>query len=215
MEHATAVDTDAVGRYLLGEMDPAERDDFEEHYFACAECGEEMHLATVFRANARRVLAVMPSESARRVSPRRWFSPLVLAPAGLSLALAMLLIYQNAVTIPGLKRQMESGQMVASIVLHSASRGTEDVARVPSGAGPFTVYLDLPGGAAYAVYRYTVTDAAGHTVDEITAGGARDSATLLLQRSRFSPGRYILTVRGLKDTHAEGPVLATYPFVIE
>ena len=215
MEHAKAVETDAVGRYLVGEMDPSERDDFEEHYFTCAECGEELRLAAVFRANARQALNAAPRESPRRASFWRWLSAPVLAPAGIALALATLLIYQTAVTIPGLKKQTDIAQIVPAIVLHSASRGAEDAARVPAGAGPFTLNFDLPPGAAYPVYRYTVADPAGRTIDEITAGGRHDSATLLLQHSRFPPGRYNLTVRGLQDAHTDGPVLASFQFVVE
>jgi hypothetical protein len=218
MEHSKAVEIDAVGRYLAGEMDPAERDDFEEHYFTCTECGEEVRLGAAFEASARRVLATQPTEAAE--SPRRrsfwaWLSPPVLAPAALAAALAGILVYQNAITIPTLKRQFKAGDLVPAIVLHTATRGADDVAHVPVGGEFLTLSFDLPPGTNYPTYHYTVTDTSGRTVEEIGAAEVRDQWSLLLRRSRFAPGRYNLTVRGLKDAQGGGAVLATYSFVIE
>ena len=38
MDHGEALVTHAVERYLLGELAPAEAEDFERHFFTCAEC---------------------------------------------------------------------------------------------------------------------------------------------------------------------------------
>jgi hypothetical protein len=219
MEHTTASETDAVGRYLLGEMAPGEREDFEEHYFACAECGEEVRLAAMFRAGARKVLRESPAP-AREFRVGRWFRPKwfawpMLAPAALSAALALALVYQNAVTIPALERELEAGHIIPTVALRSASRGDGSVARVPAGTTWFTLYFDLPPGAVYARYRYSVTDSAGRTIMERTDREAGESAGLLLSRSRLQAGRYRLTVRGLSGAADAGAVLGTYSFVVE
>ena len=57
MTHKDAVDTTAVERYLLGEMSDTDRLMFEEHYFSCAECAEELRSAASMLEGARSGLA--------------------------------------------------------------------------------------------------------------------------------------------------------------
>ena len=42
MNHAEAVETQVVERYLLGELNDSETEEFEQHYFACADCAAEV-----------------------------------------------------------------------------------------------------------------------------------------------------------------------------
>ena len=42
MDHQEVLSTLASERYLLGEMTDTERDSFEEHFFSCAECAEDV-----------------------------------------------------------------------------------------------------------------------------------------------------------------------------
>ena len=61
MTHQRAVESMASERYLLGEMSDEERDLFEEHYFECSECAEDIRAAermrTAVRTDARAALA--------------------------------------------------------------------------------------------------------------------------------------------------------------
>jgi anti-sigma factor RsiW len=102
MDHNHAVETQAVERYLLGELDPAERDSFEEHFFTCAECADEMRIAARFRANVREWLR-SPSSGMEVDRGRNWFSWTVWAPAAASVLLLAVVGYQNTVTFPGLR----------------------------------------------------------------------------------------------------------------
>ncbi|MBV8569824.1 MAG: zf-HC2 domain-containing protein [Acidobacteriaceae bacterium] len=38
MDHDRALAIHAVERYLLGELSPGDSDEFERHFFTCAEC---------------------------------------------------------------------------------------------------------------------------------------------------------------------------------
>src|SRR5438132_7810886 len=56
MDHEVATQTHAVERYLLGEMPSSERDLFEEHYFSCADCGEEVRSASALMRDMKDAL---------------------------------------------------------------------------------------------------------------------------------------------------------------
>ncbi len=66
MDHQNAKNAKLLERYLLGEMADPERDAFEEHYFSCAVCAEEVVAATKFLDNARRPLMELKAEEAAK-----------------------------------------------------------------------------------------------------------------------------------------------------
>jgi anti-sigma factor RsiW len=49
MTHDTAISTMSTERYLLGDMSPEERSEFEAHYFDCAICADDVKAAYDFR----------------------------------------------------------------------------------------------------------------------------------------------------------------------
>ena len=49
MTHQQALSTSASERYLLGEMTEPERSTFEEHYFSCTECAEDVRTLAVMQ----------------------------------------------------------------------------------------------------------------------------------------------------------------------
>ena len=56
MEHNEAVRTQAAERYVLGELPPPLRDEFEAHYFDCQECAQDVKAVAEFVDNVRAVL---------------------------------------------------------------------------------------------------------------------------------------------------------------
>ena len=63
MTHEQAVSTLASERYLLEEMSDAERSTFEEHYFSCEECADDVRAGGLMRDGAR--AGLMKSEPGR------------------------------------------------------------------------------------------------------------------------------------------------------
>ena len=47
--------TQAVERYLLNELKPEEREQFEEHYFGCVDCADAVRTGTQLAVNGREV----------------------------------------------------------------------------------------------------------------------------------------------------------------
>jgi hypothetical protein len=121
MEHNRAVETQAVDRYLLGEMPPEEREDFEEHYFTCSECAHDVRAAARFRANARELLR-NPEQFSPPVEERRtaWWRFPTLVPLAAAFALLSVVTYQNLVTIPALRVP----QFPATLTLDGLTRGS-------------------------------------------------------------------------------------------
>jgi len=120
MDHTAVVREKTTERYLLNELDPQVRDEFEEHYFSCAECALDVSAAFQFVEHSKSVLAESSKPSPVGVVPDRgprcgtwvirgwstggwlaWLRPVFAAPA-----LALLLAvagYQSLVIVPRLQ----------------------------------------------------------------------------------------------------------------
>ena len=57
MDHDEAVRTLATEEYLLGELNPEVRDQFEEHVFDCQQCAFDLWAAATFLGHARVLLS--------------------------------------------------------------------------------------------------------------------------------------------------------------
>ena len=70
MDHAEAVRQKATERYLLDELDPDVRDQFEEHLFDCQDCALDVRAAAMFVEQSKVVLAE-PAHQCRESPPAR------------------------------------------------------------------------------------------------------------------------------------------------
>lgn len=128
MTHQQALDGQASERYLLDEMTEVERFEFEEHYFDCAECAEDVRLGDMIRQEARRAgpaMAANPQSGRPAVvltSAKWWRRPMVAAPWAVAATLAMMVGYQSLVTVPGL-RDTVAPQSIEPVMLRGATRG--------------------------------------------------------------------------------------------
>jgi|GEM_PF-4118484 hypothetical protein len=57
MDHNLTIKNHLAERYLLGELTECEQEAYEEHFFECAACAEEVRLGSEFLQHARDVLA--------------------------------------------------------------------------------------------------------------------------------------------------------------
>jgi anti-sigma factor RsiW len=56
VDHQSAVERNLTQRYVLGELDAAEAAEFEEHFFECSECAEDVRRTSEFAANLKALL---------------------------------------------------------------------------------------------------------------------------------------------------------------
>jgi Putative zinc-finger len=133
-------------RYLLRELDDAERDAFEAHYFECASCAQEVRAALALIDVAR---AAAVAERPRAEGFWAWLRGLAslrLAAAG---AMAGLLLagYQGLVVVPGLQRELavrDTPRALTPTVLRSVTRGQAPEVVLAPGQPSFVLAVEAP-----------------------------------------------------------------------
>jgi hypothetical protein len=234
MEHERAIKNLAVESYLLGEMSPAERESFEEHYFECAICAEDLRAAAQFMEDAKDILAERPvtlaiasSSPTREVEARKpsawewlgWLRPQ--AAAAMIAALVVVIGVETLSTIPGLRRQVdefETPRVVKSIVLRPVTRGDAATVRTNTGE-PVVLVFDAPEAelSPGSPLRFTVKSADGRTVFELAgqAPNPGERITLSVPRLNMAPGDYTLFVQSAEVSTSGPRELGQYPFKLE
>src|SRR5271163_1369441 len=119
MDHTTVVRTKMTEKYLLAELDAEVREEFEEHFFDCAECALDVGAGAQFLADSKVLLAESsepaPARTTAQRGPHGWFAWLRPAFAGPALALLLVVAgYQNLVTLPGLRSAASQPQVLPS-----------------------------------------------------------------------------------------------------
>src|ERR1700693_2358103 len=108
MDHNEAVRLQAAEKYVLGTLPKEQHAAYEQHYFDCSACAEEIKATVAFMESARQVVreeALVPV-GARTLAPAvpgffGWLRPALVVPV--LAALLLFIGYQNAVIIPRLK----------------------------------------------------------------------------------------------------------------
>jgi hypothetical protein len=207
MDHETAVQLQAAERYVLDEFSPEERADFEEHFFGCARCADEVRSATILAANTKVVLkeTTLAEENARKAAAERanrWnrlrlFWPLT-ASAALNLALlgAFGLARWHSAGLPG------SGiepQFYPSFGVPAASRSAVTSFSLPAGSRFFGARFDLMPGQHFESFEYQILDSAGTPRSGRSLpspGGENSEMELAVPVASLGPGEYVLVLRG-------------------
>lgn len=200
MTHADAVRTLAVERYLLDEMPEIERFAFEDHYFDCVECADDLRAGSTMRKGVKAGLLPEASRAAT-ISPaiarRRW-NPSVVVPWAAAATLALAVGYQSLA--PGRDGRLQISTLTP-VTVRPDSRGTVPTVPIGGDADAVTLALDVdaPAGADLS---YVLRNSAGARVAEgrMTAPTAGAPLLLLVPIWTLTPNtQYILAVQGAAD----------------
>jgi hypothetical protein len=199
MEHTQAVETKAVERYLLGELAPSSREEFEKHFFDCQECSEDLRIGTLFLDTTKEALATDPGLGRSRSAPRwrfQWFQPQYALAA--CMALLAIICYQNFVLIPKL-RISSAPQTLALFSL--AELGARDVSQpviAPDHTKPYVLLVDIPADESFSDYVCEILTQDGTKVlsIDVPAADAKKPVPLLVPPSLLTPGSYRLVILG-------------------
>ena len=145
MTHADATSTQAVERYLLGELSPEQRDEFEEHAFDCRACAEDLKAGAVFLDNSRAVLREPAPTAEQRPRWLAWLSPTSFVPTyAWASAFVLLLgfsLYQNLVTLPALRNSSAPRALSAFSFVSSGTRGATPLVIAAPARQPFLLFF--------------------------------------------------------------------------
>ena len=206
MDHSDVIRLQAAEKYVLGELSPQLRDEYEDHYFTCQECAVELKTTAAFVDGSRTILCAEKLAPSRvpEAAPAiggwfRWFRPAFAVPV--FAALLLVIGYQNTLTIPGLKQaasRAETAKVVRSFSLLAVGARGETSLKVAIRANEdFGLDFDIPPGNSTGGYICQIRDEAGRsrfTPLHVSAEEANRTVHVNIPGGSLSPGRYNLVI---------------------
>lgn len=222
MDHTQATQLTAVEKYLLDELSPQQRNQFEEHFFDCQECAIDLRTTAAFMAAAKKEFQANPvrhpGAAGKSFFASLWPSALVWSALAASL---LVIAYQNLVVFP--RHATEIAQLKAPEILPAISLvlGNSRGGKIPTAeldvSRPFLLQLDLPTQDRFSSYTCLLYAPSGALALrlEVSAESAKDTVSVRVPSARRQPGEYTLAVQGNTDQGGAPTELGRYPFVLK
>jgi hypothetical protein len=204
MDHDVVVREKMTERYLLDELDPETRDQFEGHFFECQDCASDVRAGAAFIDQSKVVLSekvaevqgAIVNDSHQKPSWFAWLRPAFAAPL---LALLLAVVgYQNLVTYPQLTKALNRPRVLAwaplNIATYSSGRRT---LLVPRGNG-FGLFVRIPSDGSYGQYTADLYNPAGRLEWSLTIPSAsvRDQWLVEVPGANREAGTYTFALHG-------------------
>ena len=213
MDHHEAIQLQAAVKYVLGELSPVQREEYEEHYFECAECAIDLKaLATltdttreVLRQEKANQLALDPVPALGRWL--RWFQPITAIPA--FAALLLIIAYQNTVTIPQAREEASSGAAQLFVSSHSpkmaVTRCSEEVKLSVRPNESLPLKFDFTPKTSFDAYLCRLQDRSGRSVLQVRVPGSftNKELNLVVPANLVKPGQYTLVFTGEPESKGQ------------
>lgn len=209
MDHDEAVRQKATEKYLLNELDPDLRDQFEEHMFDCQDCAVDVRSAAMFVEQAKAALAQPTVRSEVRLpvpaTQSGWFAWLRPAFAVPVLALLLAVIgYQNLVTYPHLMQAANEPQVGPWASVNVSTRGAEATVVKPHAGEGFSLLVNLPPEDGFTSYAADLYNPAGRlewsgaiSGPALTSSPSGEGRQIYIPGGNRPGGTYTLVVRGI------------------
>jgi hypothetical protein len=221
MDHTDAVRMKATERYLLDELDPQTRDEFEGHLFDCQECALDVRAGAMFVEQSKVALAEVPLSKDRRAvaTPAKpgWFAWLRPAFAVPAFALLLAVIgYQNLVEVPHLQMAATQPEALPYASLNISTRGTVPAQITIKPGESFNLFLSIPPDSAYSAYNLELHNPAGSLewALKIPASSPDDTRSIHIPGAGLGEGTYTLAVTGI-TTSGQNTNLGNYPIEVK
>jgi Putative zinc-finger len=211
MDHDAVVRRQMTERYLLNELDPSARDEFEEHFFDCPDCTSDVRACALFVEHSKVALArqselIPGSAPAPAPVPTHagWLAGLrgMLRPAFAVPVMAGLLAvigYQNLVTYPQMQQAWNRPQVLPWAQVNVGTYGSEGpVVTTRPGEG-FLLFVRIPPEGGYGHYTADLYNPAGGLESSFTipAVAGQDQWPVRIPGANRQAGTYTLAVRGI------------------
>jgi hypothetical protein len=208
MDHGEALQQKATERYLLDELDPDVKDQFEEHLFDCQECALDLRAAAMFVEQSKVVLG----ES--QVAPVRLPVPVAVKPGWLAslfrpalavpvlAALLAVVGYQNLVTVPHLTAALSEPQIGPYVAFYISTRGASKSTATIAPGDSLGVMVTIPPDMSYSDYILELHNPAGQLKwsRKLPASSPDDTRSIFIPGAGLEQGTYVLTVNGVTAT---------------
>jgi Putative zinc-finger len=228
MDHNQAIQLQAAVKYVLGELSQVQREEYEEHYFDCAECAVDLQALATFADTTREVLrqekasALAAEPVPARSGWLRWLQPVTAVPV--FAALLLVIGYQSFIAIPQAKKETTPG---ASLFLFNSyplrgvnTAGEEGRTLSIQPDEAFFLNFDFVPTRSFDSYVGQLENAEGRVIlrAKIAGGNANQEAHLPIPGGMLHPGKYVLAFYG--DPGGGGKVDARndagrLPFTVE
>jgi len=207
MDHDVVVRLKMTERYLLGELDPQARDEFEEHYFDCPDCALDVRAGALFVEQSKVVLAEnsepvsaglpVPASAPAKPGWLAWLRPAFAAPV---MALLLVVIgYQNLVMYPQLQQASKSPRVLPFAAVNVGTWGSGGPVIATRPGESFLLFVRIPPDGSYSRYVAELYNAAGKLEWSLTipASSAQDQWPVQVPGGNREAGGYTLAVRGV------------------
>lgn len=219
MNHQQAVDLHAAEKYVLGELPEAQRLEYEEHYFDCADCALDLKAAAAFVDASRHVFgeqaaAALAAARASKGAPVRtaWLPQFRWAfaavPAFAALVLVLVVGYHRIGTIPQPRsastQDMPSPDgptfdLGASGTLRGGEKPANETPFVIRANQGFSLAFDFTPRTPFAAYVCQLQDTSGRVVLQVAVPAEKANQRFVLPvpgRSVPVPGNYRVVILG-------------------
>ena len=213
----------AAEMYVLGELSGDLREQFEDHYFDCAECSLDVRAAAAFIAASKEVfheaptpVAVALGEKHKVLGWRAWLKPLIAVPA--VAALIVMTVYEGR----NLRRATpETPAAAEQNLVASADYGLrggdreadENTVVNVRGNQAFGLRFDFTPSQIFGKYLGEVRDEAGRTLIQVAipADKINKEVKLVVPGGKLRPGNYVLWIYGEAGAKS---VVSKYAFTV-
>ena len=198
MNHEEAIRIMGTEQYLLNDLSPELREQFEEHFFECPVCAADVRAGSLFLDQTKAVFAaevVPPSRVAPVVASERpgwwaWLRPAFAAPT-LALLLAII-AYQNWPS-------HQSPQLLQAAYITIGARG----GNVPSISATkdqgFLLHLTVPPEQSYSFYFADIYGPEGkiRSSMELPVSAGNDTYFVQVPGGSYNDGVYTVAIRAV------------------
>lgn len=200
MDHETALERKTCERYVLGELSEPERDDFEEHFFSCTECAEDVRAAAALIANMKAVFRETREKPAS--APRFFHWPAMSRWLMVSAAVNVVLLASLGFFVTGVTRRppgLTTPRFFETFVIPGTARRSSSPGVIAC-SELCGLTFELDPDRTFQQYRYEIFDSNGSRKMQGFLPAPRDSDAelhLILPAYSLNTGRYWLVLRGI------------------
>lgn len=204
MEHSEAIREMLAEKYLLDELSPDAREAFEEHFFGCLECAQDVRSGAMMIGGMTDALAEEPASAgamARKPESARsgwlsWLRPALALPV--LIVLIGIVAYQNLVSYPKLKMAANMPQVLPWASVNVSSRGASaPTITVGHGEG-FLLFVNIPPDGRYSSYIAELHEPSGKSEWSLTIPAtSEDGYPVHVPPANRAEGSYTMVVQGV------------------